>query len=410
MPRIFGIHAALAAALYGLAPWASPALSAQTHSRPAVEADAPIPLRQWGEESLEVIERDLRLRGRDLYAEKSMVNQPPTEPAFMWGAGVQLSALAAAAQAEPRRYTASLRTFADALQVYWTEHDGIGGFDVLPAPKPADRYYDDNVWVVLALAETFEVTHDAKYRERAEAAFRFVMSGEDDRLGGGIYWRENTRDSKNTCSNAPAIVAALRLYQITGRREYLETARRLYDWTRARLQDPADGLFWDNVKLDGEIDRRKYSYNSALMIRANALLHSLTSEPHYLAEARRIARSAESKWVDPATGGISDGGRFAHLLLESFLALDRQEPDPRWRKIVRNALVFVHERVRDSNGHYANRWNRPQSTPLKEFTLIDQASAARAYWMASLRLRASMNEGRGSSARALPFDLPPRSR
>jgi uncharacterized protein YyaL (SSP411 family) len=304
----------------------------------------------------------------------------------MWGAGVELSALAAAAMAEPQRYSAPLRAYADALQVYWTEHDGIGGFDVLPAPKPSDRYYDDNVWVVLALAETFEVTRDPQYRDRAEATFRFVMSGEDGKLGGGIYWKENERTSKNTCINAPAIVAALRLYQLTGKQEYLETARRLYDWTRARLQDPADGLFWDNIKLDGTVDRKKYSYNSALMIRANALFYALTSEPRYLAEARRVARSAEERWVDPATGGIADGGRFAHMLLESFLALHRQDPDPRWPAIVGRALAFVHENVRDPAGHYASRWDRPQATSLREFALLDQASAARAYWVAARAL------------------------
>jgi mannose/cellobiose epimerase-like protein (N-acyl-D-glucosamine 2-epimerase family) len=345
---------------------------------------SPLPLRQWGEETLRSIGEDLWLPARKLYAEKRATDaKAPTDPAFMWGAGVELSALAAAARAEPDRYTAPLRAYADALQVYWTEHDGIGGFDVLPAPKPSDRYYDDNVWIVLALAETFEATRDSLYLDRAEATFRFVMSGEDDRLGGGIYWKENERTSKNTCINAPAVVAALRLYQLTGKGDYLETAQRLYDWTRARLQDPEDGLFWDNIKLDGTIDRKKYSYNSALMIRANSLLHALTSEPRYLAEARRIARSAEGQWVDPETGGIADGGRFAHMLLEAFLALHQQDPDPRWPAIVDRALVFVHDHVRDPRGHYASRWDRPQTTTLREFMLLDQASAARAYWVAA---------------------------
>jgi hypothetical protein len=35
--------------------------------------------------------------------------------------------------------------------------------------------------------------------------------------------------------------------------------------------------------------------------------------------------------------------------------------------------------VRDPNGFYADRWDRPRATALKEITLIDQASAARAY-------------------------------
>jgi hypothetical protein len=348
---------------------------------------AALPLQSWGDEALRMIAAEMKLPTRGLYAEKATTDGGRLEPSFMWGAGVQLSALAAAAHLEPRRYTAPLRAYADALQLYWTEHDGIGGYDVLPAPKPSDRYYDDNVWVVLALAETFEVTHDAKYRDRAEAAFRFVMSGEDDKLGGGLFWKENERTSKNTCSNAPAIVAALRLYQLTRKPEYLATAHRLYDWTRATLQDPRDALFWDNIKLNGEVDQRKYSYNTALMIRANALFHAVTGEAAYLAEAQRIAQSAEARWVDVKTGGIADGGRFAHMLLESFLALEQQDPDPRWPRIVANALAFVHEEVRDEKGHYANRWDRAQTTALREFTLLDQASAARGYWVAAAELR-----------------------
>src|SRR5207248_297258 len=104
------------------------------------------------------------------------------------------------AQLEPQKYADPLGSYADALQVYWTEHKGIGGYDVLPGPKPADRYYDDNEWVVLALVEAYEATRDVKYRNRAEATFRFVLSGEDDKLGGGLYWQENKLESKNACS------------------------------------------------------------------------------------------------------------------------------------------------------------------------------------------------------------------
>jgi uncharacterized protein YyaL (SSP411 family) len=343
---------------------------------------AAFPFRDWGEQAMETIERDLRLPGSPLYAEAWRAGTAEdVQPAFMWGAGVQLSALAAAAAAEPQRYTSRLRSFADALQGYWTVNGGIGGFDVLPGPKPVDRYYDDNVWIVLALAETYELTLEAKYLEQAEAAFRFVMSGEDDLLGGGLYWHEQEKESKNTCSNAPAVVAALRLYQLTERPQYLDVARRLYQWTNRWLQDPADGLFWDNVKLNAEVDRRKYSYNSALMIRANALFHAVTADTAYLAEAHRIARSAEVEWVDAESGGIADGGRFAHMLLEAFLALDEQAPDPRWSAIAHRALAFVHGQVRDPNGRYASRWNRTQREPLREFTLLDGASAARAYWV-----------------------------
>ena len=202
----------------------------------------------------------------------------PDRPAVMWGCGVQLAALAAAARADAA-WKPRLLDFVAAMDSYWTDQHLtiVGGYDVLPGPKPLDRYYDDNEWIVIALAEGYDVAADAALKTRAEKTMAFVLSGEDKKLGGGIYWHEQEKKSKNTCSNAPAIVAAMRLFQLTRRQEYLITARRLTLWTNAHLQD-TDGLYWDNIKLDGTVDKTKWSYNTALMLRANCLLFQETRE------------------------------------------------------------------------------------------------------------------------------------
>jgi uncharacterized protein YyaL (SSP411 family) len=347
-------------------------------------ADTP-PFRQWGTETMEVLHKDLWLQESKLYAEKAdLETGKPDHPAFMWGVGVQITAMAAAAILEPEKYLKPLRDYSDAIQIYWLKHDGIEGFDVQPGPKPSDRYYDDNAWLVLALAEVFEVTKDPKYLDRSAATFRFVMSGEDDKLGGGLYWREVEKTSKNTCTNAPAIVSALRLHQLTKEPDHLATARRIHAWTCKNLQD-ADGLFWDNIRLDGRVDRRKFSYNSALMIRANCLFHEITGEAAYLKEAQRVAAAAEKEWIRD-TGAVADSGRFAHLLLESLLELQRRDKDPRWHVTVGRCLVHLHDRMRDANGRYPNRWDRAWGRPMRETMLLNQASPARIYWLAAREL------------------------
>lgn len=348
----------------------------------APEAKTTPPFRQWGAETMEVLHKDLWLADKKLYAEKADVEaNKPDHPAFMWGVGVQLSAMAAASALEPDKYMGPMEDYADAIQVYWLKHDGIEGFDVQPGPKASDRYYDDNAWLVLALAEVFELTKDTKYLDRSLATFRFVMSGEDDKLGGGLYWREVEKTSKNTCTNAPTIVSALRMYQLTKDEKHLETAKRVYAWTRKNLQDQ-DGLFWDNIKLDGRIDRRKFTYNSALMIRANCLLHEITGEATYLEEATRMAIAAEKQWIHPS-GAISDSGRFAHLLLESFLELEERDKDPRWRATVERCLVHLHDKMKDEHGRYPHRWDRRWGRPTREVMLLNQASPARIYWLAA---------------------------
>jgi hypothetical protein len=351
----------------------------------ALTPPPPSPFVFWGVETLATIRNDLFLPNSGLYAEMAAgPDGKPSHPAFMWGVGVQLSALAAAAAVKPDAYLGHTRAYADAIQVYWLEHDGHFGFDVQPGPKASDRYYDDNAWLVLALAEVFVVSEDKKFLDRAVATFRFVMSGEDDQLGGGLYWREKHKTTKNTCTNAPAIVSALRLHQLTGEDSFLHTAKRLYSWTNSHLQDE-DGLFWDNIRLDGRVDRRKFSYNSALMIRANCQFYAITGEAAYLEEAQRIARAAEKTWIRES-GAVSDSGKFAHLLLESFLALGSQTKDPHWNEIVKRSLVHVHDKLRGKNGRYPAHWDRKPDGSRRESMLLNQASVARAFWVAAKEL------------------------
>ncbi|MCW3097578.1 MAG: glycoside hydrolase [Chthonomonadaceae bacterium] len=122
--------------------------------------------------------------------------------------------------------------------------------------------------------------------------------------------------------------------------DYLDTAKRLYVWTNAHLQDTG-GLYWDNVKFDGRVEKTKFTYNTALMLRADALLHKITGEQKYLEEAEQVAKASEAHWFQKETGAITDSGMFAHHLCEAFFALAKEDHNPHWGDIVTQALVFV---------------------------------------------------------------------
>lgn len=344
------------------------------------------PYAKWGEENLATIKKDLWLPKPGLYAEMAPDEKGvPSHPSFMWGVGVQLSAMAAASAVEPEKYLLETKAYADAIQVYWLEHKGIEGFDVQPGPKESDRYYDDNAWLVLALSEVFEVSKEKKYLDRAVATFAFVMTGEDDKLGGGLYWRENILRSKHTCTNGPSIVSALRLYQLTKEFKYLEIATRLYAWTNSHLQD-TDGLYFDSINLEGRIGRRKFTYNTALMIRANCLFHKITGETRYLEEAERVSLAAEKFWVRE-NGAVADSGRFAHMLMESFIALYQESGDKHWVETVERTLSYVHDNLLEPSGRYPVTWERKMGTSREESMLLNQASPARIYWVAAEALK-----------------------
>lgn len=123
--------------------------------------------------------------------------------------------------------------------------------------------------------------------------WRFIESGTDDKLGYGIYWCEQKKNGKNTCSNAPGSVYASKLFLATGDSSYLQAGIRLFEWTKENLQDPADGLYFDNKSLNGEIGRAKFAYNSGQMMQSAALLYRITGE-------KNICRMPNG-WLPPVT-------------------------------------------------------------------------------------------------------------
>ena len=291
-----------------------------------------------------------------------------------------LSALAAAARVDRQTYLLMLREYVDALRTYRTQRNGITGFDVWPAPKPTDRYYDDNAWIALALAETYNATQEQRDLELTDEALRFALSGEDAKLGGGIYWHEDRHDRKHAVSTAPATCAALELFRATGNRSYLATGKRLYAWTAAHLLD-SDSLYADSIAVaDGTIDHAKYTYNSAMMIRCACLLHAATGESRYLLQAQATARAAEAYWVRPSDGAIRAESAMAGRLCEAFGFLRDEDGDPHWALIAARATKCLHDHCRDPNGWYTNRWDAQNVAALDPIRLIDQAAAARAFW------------------------------
>jgi uncharacterized protein YyaL (SSP411 family) len=332
--------------------------------------------RELGEEALAAMQRDFLNVDSRLYAETSAPGKPGAQPAFNWGVGVALSALNSAAKLDPG-YKPWLRDYADRIRVYWNDAPPVAGFDVLPGPKSPDRYYDDNAWMVLSLMETYAILKDGGDLELAKRALDYVLSGESKRLGGGIYWRESDKASKNTCSNGPSIAAAMAVYSVTRDATLLETSERLYAWTKAKLQDPADGLYWDNVDLSGKVEKTKWSYNTALMITSAKKLYLATEKPGYLADARRMEQAAKQFWlVEDGAGGLKCDAQFAHLLLESWMEAPAM-PDA--NAIGARVLAFVGEKVRDERGRYTNRWEVPTTGPIASNAILSQASAARAF-------------------------------
>ena len=155
-----------------------------------------------------------------------------------------------------------------------------------------DRFYDDNEWIAIAYMDAYNRKKEKRFLEKSEEIYRFVMSGYDTVAGGGLYWKEGDKTTKNTCSNGPGILLALQLFRATGEKKYLDTALLLYNWTNSRLLSP-EGIYYDALKLPGlTVDKRAYTYNAGTMLQSNVLLFSITGNKQYLKEAKRLAEAS----------------------------------------------------------------------------------------------------------------------
>jgi hypothetical protein len=302
----------------------------------------------------------------NLYREYADTDQP----AFNWTVGVTLSALNLAAANSPK-WKARIKAYLPPMDAYWNEIGPVPGYDVLPGPKPVDRYYDDNAWMVMALVDTARTLKDNSPLVRARQALRFAFSGIDGKLGGGSYWKEVGKDSKNTCSNAPTAAAAIALWRMDRNPELLTTAKALYDWTNQNLRDPADSLMWDAMDMNGKVEKTKWSYNTALMLRCSVELAKITGDPKYSRDAESFAKAATSHWIDFPKGTVRCEAKFAHLLIENLADYRRWKSKP-----LTDLQALMSTLVGRQQVSFPSRWDK--QTPRERPELIDQMSIIRA--------------------------------
>lgn len=184
---------------------------------------------------------------------------------------------------------------------YWntTGATGLPGYDSYVRPpygNGGDKFYDDNSWVGQAKIQQYLTTGDQNALERAKQLFALIISGWDTNTThadpGGVFWTQASwSHDRNTVSNMPPAEFGLRLYQITDEQFYFDWAKRMYDWTSTYLQTP-EGLYWDHVDLQGNIEKTIWSYNQGVPVGVNVLLYRITGDDSYLHEAERIAQAA----------------------------------------------------------------------------------------------------------------------
>jgi predicted alpha-1,6-mannanase (GH76 family) len=203
-----------------------------------------------------------------------------------------------------------------------------------------ENVYDDQMWLIRELLESYKVTDNSKYLEKAEYLTEYVLDGWDctrDATGaerGGIPWGPGYV-TKHSCSNGPMVSPLVWLHelykdkgdevthryidpadkqtrvtaQVKKSDYYLDFARRIYTWQKDKLLR-GDGVY-DDMRggcspgepqteiVNGTVYRKgttcadrvgpAISYNTGTMLSGGADLHRVTGTTSYMDDARKLS-------------------------------------------------------------------------------------------------------------------------
>lgn len=307
----------------------------------------------------------------------------PNPYSYLWPFSGTLSAANVILESDPSyRRVVDERVLPGLAEYLDTTRMPVAYASYINTAPASDRFYDDNIWLGIDFCDIYAATGDAKYLEEAKRIWKFIESGMDDVLGGGIYWCEQKKHSKNTCSNAPGSVYALKLYAATGNAHYLEEGKALYAWTKKMLLDPEDGLYFDNVNLAGEIGRAKFAYNSGQMVQSGVLLYKATGEEPYLKDAQRTATACHDYFFEEFT---PDGGTpfriirkgnvwFSAVMVRGLAELYAVDGNAAILNDVQRSLDYAWEHARDGHGLFETDFTGENKD--REKWLLTQAAMA----------------------------------
>lgn len=169
----------------------------------------------------------------------------------------------------------------------------------------SNEYNDDIAWMCIAYARIYLLTGEELYLTISRNNFddMYARAISDD-LGGGLFWRADNQ-TKNSCINCPASIAACLLGKALGDDSYYEKAKALMQWEFDNMFVPSTGAVFDSYNLKGEKNTWSSSYNQGTFIGACTLLHEKYGDEIYMTNAAAAADYAMNKLEN--VGGVLNG-------------------------------------------------------------------------------------------------------
>ena len=283
------------------------------------------------------------------------------EVSFLWPmSGVFSSAVALASIDD--KYVPYVDSMVMAVEQYYDTGRVPFGYQAYPVRfGKVDRYYDDNGLVGIDYIDSYRVTKNPVYLEKAKQVMTFILSGWDDNFEGAVSWLEGVKDQKPACSNGKALVLALKLYEATSDRYYLETGLRFYNWIDKYLKDPERGVVWNSwlTTSGGKVHPDLYTYNTGTLLQAAVALYRFTGERKYLDDAEFLAEGSYRvffKFTDDGVPYVRDLPWFNLVLFRGYHDLYNVTGESKYVDAVIRGIDYAWDHARDAAGLMYHDW------------------------------------------------------
>ncbi|HLI42401.1 MAG TPA: glycoside hydrolase family 76 protein [Streptosporangiaceae bacterium] len=258
-------------------------------------------------------------------------------------------------------------------------------------PGFSTEFYDDDGWWALAWIAAFDLTGEARYLEAARALFAGMAAGWDGTCGGGLWWTRG-RTYKNAIPNELFLLVAGCLHRRAGSRGsgYLDWALREWQWFAASGLIGPSGLVNDGLTAGcANNGGTTWTYNQGVIIGGLAVLHEITGDGAYGAQAEAIAAAALRELTvppgilaepgerrrEPGRTGLrsrlrrrdGDLAQFKGIFVRNLYQLYLRSPRPQYRDFILANATSLWRNSRNRRNQIGLAWTGP----------FDRADAAR---------------------------------
>lgn len=305
------------------------------------------------------------------------------EVSFLWPFSGMTSAVNILYKIDKKKYSASLKNLIEAQKQYRDTIRKPIGYQAYPTRlEKSDRYYDDNGLVGIDYIEAYANTKEEHYLRDAKEVFEFIISGWNNDLEGGVTWLEGVYDQKPACSNGKATVLALKMYEQTKDKYYLDWGLKFYNWMHSHLR-AEENIYWNDMKTaDRSVLQTAWTYNTGTMLQAAVSLYKITGNKEYLKEAQTLAEGSYLFFGKKQADGrvsILDDPWFTVVLFRGYQDLYKVDKNAKYVNTIIKNINYAWANARDNKGLVYSNWNAVKDESKTPKWLLNQAAVIELY-------------------------------